>query len=86
MAFTWRRWTTRTEGVLCPRAKAAPTLLLLGDNDIVTIPHSEEMHRALPQSELVVVAGATHGLPMEKPDVVSRLVLDFLAGDSAGGP
>ena len=65
---------------------SARTLLLLGDNDIVTIPHAEEMHRALPESEIVVVAGATHGLPMEKPDVVSRLVLDFLAGDSAGGP
>ncbi|HEX9379301.1 MAG TPA: alpha/beta hydrolase [Gaiellaceae bacterium] len=61
---------------------AAPTLLLLGDNDIVTIPHAEEMHRALPQSKLVVVPDATHGMPMEKPDVVSRLVLDFLAGDA----
>jgi pimeloyl-ACP methyl ester carboxylesterase len=65
---------------------SAPTLLLLGENDIVTIPHAEEMHQALPESKLVVVPGATHGLPMEKPEVVSQLVLDFLAGDSAEGP
>jgi pimeloyl-ACP methyl ester carboxylesterase len=59
---------------------SAPTLLLLGVDDLVTVPHAEEMHRALPDSQLVVVPDATHGLPLEKPEVVSRLVLDFLAG------
>ena len=40
------------------------------------------MQRALPDARLEVVPDATHGLPMEKPEVVSRLVLDFLQGAS----
>lgn len=37
------------------------------------------MVRALPaSSQLGVVPGTSHGLPFEKPDLVSRLVLDFL--------
>jgi len=38
------------------------------------------MQRTLPNGRLEVVPDASHGLPMEKPEVVSRLVLDFLQG------
>ena len=38
-----------------------------------------DLARAIPQAQLGVVPGASHGLPMEKPEVVNRLVLDFLA-------
>ena len=37
------------------------------------------MQRALPDSQLAVVPGTSHALPMEKPDLANRLVLDFLA-------
>ena len=57
---------------------AAPTLLILADHDMVTVEHAEAMRRALPDGRLEVVPDATHGLPMEKPEVVARLVLDFL--------
>ena len=59
---------------------SAPTLLMLGEHDLVTVEHAEEMQWALPDAKLLVVPEATHGLPMEKPDVVSRAVLEFLAG------
>ncbi|HEY4990614.1 MAG TPA: alpha/beta hydrolase [Nakamurella sp.] len=37
------------------------------------------MVRALPAgSQLGVVPGTSHGLPFEKPDLVYRLILDFL--------
>jgi pimeloyl-ACP methyl ester carboxylesterase len=57
----------------------APTLVLLGDSDLVTPEYGAVMARAIPQAQLGVVPGASHGLPMEKPQVVNRLVLDFLA-------
>ncbi|MDQ3896609.1 MAG: alpha/beta hydrolase [Actinomycetota bacterium] len=60
-------------------AITAPTLVIVADHDIATIPHAEEMRDALPNAKLVVVPDATHGLPMEKPDVVGELVLGFLA-------
>jgi pimeloyl-ACP methyl ester carboxylesterase len=57
---------------------AAPTLLIIAEHDIPTVEHAEAMQRALPDARLEVVPDATHGLPMEKPEVVARLVLDFL--------
>jgi pimeloyl-ACP methyl ester carboxylesterase len=60
---------------------AAPTLVLLGDDDMLTIEHAAAMQRALSNSQLAVVPGASHALPMEKPEIVNRLILDFLADE-----
>ena len=57
---------------------AAPTLLLLGDDDVLTIEHAAAMYHALPDGQLAVVPGTSHAVMMEKPDVVNRLLLDFL--------
>ena len=61
---------------------AAPTLVLVADGDIfVSIEHAAAMQRALPDSQLAVVPGTSHAVPMEKPELVNRLILDFLADD-----
>jgi pimeloyl-ACP methyl ester carboxylesterase len=60
---------------------AAPTLLLLAEGGSMTLAHIDEVRRALPESQLAIVPGASHGLPLEKPHVVSQLVLDFLADE-----
>ena len=57
---------------------AAPTLVIVGEHDFPTVEHAEAMQRALPEARLEVVPDATHALPMEKPEVVAALVLDFL--------
>jgi pimeloyl-ACP methyl ester carboxylesterase len=57
---------------------AAPTLLLVGDDDMVSLEHAVSLYRAIPGSELAVVPGASHGVLMEKPELVNRLVLDFV--------
>jgi pimeloyl-ACP methyl ester carboxylesterase len=59
----------------------ARTLVVSGDDDAVSIEHTVEMYRALPQAELAVVPGTSHVLIMEKPALVTRLVLDFLTTD-----
>jgi len=61
---------------------AAPTLVLVADGDIfVSIEHAAAMQRALPDSQLAVVPGTSHAVPMEKPELVNRLIFDFLAED-----
>ncbi|MET9959515.1 alpha/beta hydrolase [Streptomyces sp. NPDC006326] len=60
---------------------SAPTLVLAGDDDLVTLEHTVALYRAIPNSELAVVPGTSHGLPMEKPGQVNRLILDFLTND-----
>jgi pimeloyl-ACP methyl ester carboxylesterase len=60
---------------------AAPTLVMLGDDDDVTIEHAAAMQRAIPDAQLAVVPGTDHALMFEKPEVVNRLILDFLAAE-----
>jgi pimeloyl-ACP methyl ester carboxylesterase len=58
---------------------AMPTLVMLGDGDMVTVEHAAAVQRAIPDAQLAVVPGASHGLPMETPELVSRPVIDFLS-------
>jgi pimeloyl-ACP methyl ester carboxylesterase len=39
----------------------APTLLIIGDHDIVTPEHAVEMFRTIPNAQLCVVPNADHG-------------------------
>jgi pimeloyl-ACP methyl ester carboxylesterase len=55
-----------------------PFLVLVADDDAVTLEHTLQLYRALPQGQLAVVPGASHLVPVEKPDDVNRLVVDFL--------
>lgn len=57
----------------------APTLVLTGDDDVVSLEHTVALYRAVPGSELAVVPGTSHALLMEKPDLVNRIILDFLS-------
>lgn len=58
----------------------APTLVMLGEHDIVAEAHARAMADAIPDSELLVVPHATHGLPMEQPDLVAKHIVEFLTG------
>lgn len=63
---------------------SAPTLLLLGDDDAVTVEHAAAMRRAIPDAQLAIVPGTDHGVMFGKPELVNRLILDFLAaGENA---
>ena len=58
---------------------AAPTLVLVGDDDGITLEHTIELYRSVPNSQLCIVPGATHGVPLEKPALVNEAILAFLA-------
>ena len=57
---------------------SAPTLVLSGDDDLPTLEHTVSLYRSIPNSELAVVPGTSHAVAMEKPDVLNRIVIDFL--------
>jgi pimeloyl-ACP methyl ester carboxylesterase len=59
----------------------APTLVVSGDDDMVTLEHTIDIYRAIPNSELAIVPGTSHALLFEKPDLLNRIVLDFLEND-----
>jgi pimeloyl-ACP methyl ester carboxylesterase len=54
------------------------TLVMVGDDDEVMLEHAIEFYRSLPEGELAVVPGASHGLLVEKPDLCNAVMLDFL--------
>ncbi|MEI8240579.1 MAG: alpha/beta fold hydrolase [Actinomycetota bacterium] len=58
----------------------APTLVLVGNQDILT-PRgdSEEIADRLPNAELVVISGAAHGFMVEHASTFNKVVLEFLA-------
>ena len=58
---------------------AAPTLVVVGNQDILT-PRgdSEELAERIPGAELVVISGAAHGLMIEHATTFNKVVMDFL--------
>jgi pimeloyl-ACP methyl ester carboxylesterase len=64
-------------------AIGARTLVMVGDDDLITPEHAIAMYRAIPNAELAVIPGASHMAPMEKPELVNRLLLDFLRHDAS---
>lgn len=67
----------RSEPVLTEEDVAAigcPTLVIVGDDDEVSLEHAIAMYRALPRGELAVVPHASHGVLVEHPAWCASLV------------
>lgn len=74
----------RTEPTLTTEDLArisAPTLVMVGDDDMMTLEHTIALYRAIPRSELAVVPGTSHVVPLEKPAEVNRLVIEHLTAE-----
>lgn len=65
-------------------AIAAPTLVLAGEDDYVSVEHTRTMADAIPNSRLSLVPGGSHGLLTEQPELTTRLILEFLETTEAG--
>jgi pimeloyl-ACP methyl ester carboxylesterase len=57
------------------------TLVMVGDDDEVRLEHAPAMYRAIPDAELMVVPGTSHGLLVEKPDLCNSVIRAFLIDD-----
>src|SRR4029453_8350341 len=42
-----------------------PTLVMVGDDDLIPLAHTCSLYEALPRGRLAVVPGASHALPLE---------------------
>ena len=57
------------------------TLVMVSDDDEVPLEHAAAMYRAIPDAELMVVPGTSHGLMVEKPELCNDVIAQFLATD-----
>jgi pimeloyl-ACP methyl ester carboxylesterase len=56
-----------------------PTLIVVGESDEITPPvESEEIHRGIPHSRLVVVPQCGHLPPLEQPQLTTLLLSRWL--------
>ncbi|MFI7583264.1 alpha/beta fold hydrolase [Kocuria sp. M1N1S27] len=59
----------------------ARTLVMVADDDEVRPEHALATYRSIPEAELAVVPGTSHGLLVEKPELCNLLIRSFLAED-----
>ncbi|MCB0376249.1 MAG: alpha/beta hydrolase, partial [Sinomicrobium sp.] len=55
-----------------------PALIMAGDQDVISLEHTAQFQQALVYAQLCIVPGTTHGLLKEKPEIVNKILLDFL--------
>lgn len=58
------------------------TLVMIGDDDEVSIEHAAEFYRNVRTAELAVVPGTSHGLLVEKPALCNAILVDFFGRDA----
>jgi 3-oxoadipate enol-lactonase len=64
---------------LLPTLVGLPTLVMVGEEDTLTPPDSaRRLAAAIPGARLVVVPGAGHVTPLERPSETTAAILDFL--------
>lgn len=60
---------------------ALPTLVVVGDQDVATVPEkAEHIAAAISGSRLVIIPGAGHSSTIEEPDAVNAAITAFLDG------
>lgn len=75
----FRLWTT--EPSIEPAALGGirvPALVMAGDRDSIRPDHSLLIAASIPGAQLCIVPGASHGLLAEHPELISRVVREFL--------
>jgi pimeloyl-ACP methyl ester carboxylesterase len=58
---------------------SVPTLVMVGDKEMISIEHTVQLYRSLKNAELCIVPDTTHFLLSEKPEITTRIILDFLS-------
>ena len=58
-----------------------PALVVVGDDDLMTLEHTCSLYESLGAGQLAVIPGASHLVVDEKPALLNQLVSDFLRSD-----
>ena len=60
---------------------ACPTLVIAGEKDrLRSIAESEELRAGIPGATMAVMQGVGHMMPMEAPEQLSRIIIDWWRG------
>jgi len=56
-----------------------PVLVVVGDRDAINLDQTISLFRSLPHSQLFIVPGASHLVPVEQPELLNSEVIKFLS-------
>jgi pimeloyl-ACP methyl ester carboxylesterase len=59
----------------------APALIIAGEHDMIRKEHTLEMSRLIRGSRCEIIPGASHRVPLEKPELINGMIISFLRGD-----
>ena len=62
------------------RSIRTPTLVLVGDDDLVHLDHTVSLYESLRAAQLAVIPGTSHAVVVEAPAAVTQIIAAFLAG------
>lgn len=62
---------------------SVPVMIMAGDKDVIPVEYSVRLFRSIRNAKLQIVAGATHWLLSEKPEVTNAAIIDFLGEERA---
>lgn len=72
-------WATQPQYTLNDLGQIkVPTLIMAGQYDLIKREHTDQLAKAIPGSHESIIAGATHSVPSEKPEIVNSMILNFL--------
>jgi pimeloyl-ACP methyl ester carboxylesterase len=54
-----------------------PVMIVLGDHDMISIEHGNEMHQKIKGSQFCVLPNTTHEVFSEKPELINKIAIDF---------
>jgi pimeloyl-ACP methyl ester carboxylesterase len=57
---------------------SCPVLVVSGDDDLISLKHTQELYEAIPLAQLAVLPGTSHLLVKEKPELFNTLMVQFL--------
>jgi pimeloyl-ACP methyl ester carboxylesterase len=55
-----------------------PTLIAVGDHDLIALDHTVNLFKSLPHAQLLIVPDATHRVLVEQPDLMNKEIIKFL--------
>ncbi len=62
------------------RTVTAPTLVMAGDRDMVSLEHTARIARSIPGAQLCIVPGTGHLLIRQRPGLIATVIREFLLG------
>lgn len=55
-----------------------PALIIAGDDDVIKLPHTQEIFEAIENSRLAIIPGASHLIDKDQPELLNKVIRDFL--------